>query len=232
MAGGELHHDLPPQSAPKSIGIGRYTDTTHMVIDHVLGRWWCFRSSLAILSICRYLYIHVALCVLFLSPPVFAKQRSKSSRQCTCLRARGWMEKDISHWRSSCQFYAYTVYIYICVWYMYAHTYIYIYIYNIVLYVYDRDNEHTKRTNRQVNQVKCRYLSRKISLWWLSYEEFKYVDDSNKTYTFEEFPKMGYPKSPWVSILKWPTVWGPPVISWFISPSNYSYLRTISYHKP
>ena len=32
------------------------------------------------------------------------------------------------------------------------------------------------------------------------------------------------------------TMWGPPVISWFISPSNYSYLRTINHsywsHKP
>ena len=25
------------------------------------------------------------------------------------------------------------------------------------------------------------------------------------------------------------TMWGPPVISWFISPSNYSYLRTINH---
>ena len=25
------------------------------------------------------------------------------------------------------------------------------------------------------------------------------------------------------------TMWGPPVINWFINPSNYSYLRTINH---
>ena len=92
----------------------------------------------------------------------------------------------------------------------YAYTYIYIYI-----YIYTYKQKYTKTRPLLVALLKDGN-ARLIGF--------------NIFFGDETWRQEAIPHHPWntTSLVKIPTMWGPPVISWFISPSNYSY----KYHKP
>ena len=110
--------------------------------------------------------------------------------------------------------YIHTIYTHIIILYIYIFTCLYIY---IIIYIYIYIYIYTYI-----------YIQRSLGSWNFHETSLVYTATFYKQWCF--ISELSWPNDAKCSFI-WQvhTMWGPPVISWFISPSNYSYYK---YHKP